>query len=70
MIADRETFSRLRAIDIHVHAEVSCHDPEDSIFGAFADAATRYFKAPRQRPTISETIAYYRERQIASSCLR
>jgi len=64
MSANRETFSRLRAIDIHVHAEVSCHDPEDSIFGAFADAATRYFKAPRQRPTIPETIAYYRERQI------
>lgn len=55
---------KLAAIDVHVHAEVSCHDPEDPIFGEFADAATRYFKADRRRPTIPETIAYYRERNI------
>lgn len=54
----------LKAIDIHVHAEVSCHDPEDPIFAEFADAATKYFKADRRRPTIPETIAHYRERNI------
>jgi len=57
--------SQIKAIDVHVHAEVSCHDPEDPIMGKFFDAASAYFKADRKRPTIPETIAYYRERQIA-----
>ncbi|RYY26654.1 MAG: amidohydrolase [Sphingomonadales bacterium] len=56
--------SKLKALDIHVHAEVSCHDPEDPIFGEFLDASTKYFKADRRRPTIPETIAHYREQQI------
>ena len=55
---------KLKAIDIHVHAEVSCCDPEDPIFGELLDASTKYFKADRRRPTIPETIAHYRERQI------
>jgi predicted TIM-barrel fold metal-dependent hydrolase len=55
----------IRAIDVHVHAEVSCHDPEDPVMGQYFDAASRYFKAERKRPTIPETIAYYRERQTA-----
>jgi predicted TIM-barrel fold metal-dependent hydrolase len=57
--------AKITAIDIHTHAEVSCHDPEDPIMGQFFDAATKYFKADRKRPTIPETIAYYRERNIA-----
>lgn len=56
---------RLSAIDIHVHAEVSCHDPEDPIFGEFLDAASTYFKADRRRPTIPETVAHYRAAGIA-----
>lgn len=56
--------AKLDAIDIHVHAEVSCHDPEDPIFAEFADAATKYFKADRKRPTIPETIAHYRAANI------
>jgi predicted TIM-barrel fold metal-dependent hydrolase len=56
---------KIVAIDIHTHAEVSCHDPEDPIMAQFFDAATKYFKADRKRPTIPETIAYYRERNIA-----
>lgn len=64
MATTREGFAKLKAIDMHVHAEVSCHDPEDPIFGEFADAATAYFKALRHRPTIPETIAYYRQRQV------
>lgn len=55
----------IKAIDIHTHAEVSCHQPEDPIMGKFLDAASIYFKADRTRPTIPETIAYYRERQVA-----
>lgn len=53
------------AIDVHVHAEVSCHDPEDPVMGKFFDAASSYFKAPRQRPTIPETIEYYRKQNMA-----
>lgn len=63
-MASREDFAKLKAIDIHVHAEVSCQDHEDPIYSEFADAASRYFKVPRRRPTIAETIAFYRERQV------
>jgi predicted TIM-barrel fold metal-dependent hydrolase len=54
----------LIAIDVHTHAEVSCRQPADEIWQEFETAASRYFKAAGQRPTIAETIAYYRERRI------
>jgi len=57
--------SKIKAIDVHVHAEVSCHDPEDPVMAEFFDAASAYFKSDRTRPTIPETIEFYRERQIA-----
>jgi predicted TIM-barrel fold metal-dependent hydrolase len=57
--------SKIKAIDVHVHAEVSCHDPEDPVMGKFFDAASAYFKAPRERPKIPEIIEIYREQQIA-----
>jgi hypothetical protein len=57
--------NKIKAIDIHTHAEVSCNDPEDPIMGKFLDAASKYFKADRKRPTIPETIDYYREQNIA-----
>src|SRR5438034_316620 len=57
--------SKIRAIDVHVHAEVSCHDPEDPVMGEFFDAASKYFKAPRERPKIPQIIELYREQQIA-----
>lgn len=53
----------LRAIDVHTHAEVSCRQPPDEAWKPFEEASARYFKAGK-RPTISETIAYYRERKI------
>ncbi|WP_207764957.1 amidohydrolase family protein [Hyphococcus luteus] len=56
---------KIKAIDIHTHAEVSCNDPEDPIMGKFLDAASVYFKADRKRPTIPETIEYYRKQNIA-----
>jgi predicted TIM-barrel fold metal-dependent hydrolase len=56
---------KIKAIDIHTHAEVSCCDPEDPIMGKFLDAASAYFKTDRKRPTMPETIAYYREQGIA-----
>ncbi|WP_369061831.1 amidohydrolase family protein [Caulobacter sp. 73W] len=60
----RSDFEKRLAIDFHVHAEVSCHDPEDPVFGEFLDASTEYFKTERRRPTIPETIAHYRAANI------
>ena len=57
--------ARIHAIDVHVHAEISCHDPEDPVMGRFFDAASTYFKAPRARPKIPEIIEIYRAQQIA-----
>jgi predicted TIM-barrel fold metal-dependent hydrolase len=57
--------SKIAAIDMHTHAEVSCRDPEDPVMGKFFDAASLYFKADRKRPTVPETIDYYRKRNIA-----
>ncbi|HDR9202905.1 amidohydrolase [Burkholderia vietnamiensis] len=57
----------LIAIDTHVHAEVSCCQPPDLFAKAFDDAADKYFGTvlkQGRRPTIPETIAYYRERRI------
>jgi hypothetical protein len=45
---------KIKAIDVHVHAEVSCHDPEDPVMGKFFDAASAYLKAPRERPKMPE----------------
>ncbi len=53
----------LVAIDVHTHAEVSCRQPHDDYGKEFDEAAARYFKIER-RPTIAETIDYYRERRI------
>ncbi len=53
----------LLAIDVHTHAEVSCRQPADAFWQPYEDAANKYFKAGK-RPTIAETIAYYRERKI------
>ena len=53
----------LIAIDVHTHAEVSCRQAPDPYWQPFEDAANKYFKAP-PRPTIAETIKYYREKKI------
>src|SRR5579863_1065515 len=55
---------QLVAIDVHTHAEVSCRQPIDEVWKQYEDAASKYFKAAGKRPTIAETIAYYRERRI------
>ena len=57
--------SKIKAIDVHVHAEISCHDPEDPVMGQYFDAASAYFKAPRERPKMPEIADIYREQQIA-----
>ncbi len=53
----------LLAIDTHTHAEVSCRQPVDGVWQEYEDAASLYFKAGK-RPTVAETVAYYRERKI------
>ena len=53
----------LVAIDVHTHAEVSCRQPADAFWQPYEDAANKYFKVGK-RPTIAETLAYYRERKI------
>lgn len=59
-----EAWKNLEAIDIHTHAEVSCRQPPDPIQADFEEAATLYFGAEPRRPTIAETVSYYRERKI------
>ena len=55
--------AELVAIDTHTHAEVSCWNPFDSYGEEYDRAADKYFRSSR-RPSIEETIAYYRERKI------
>src|SRR5467141_5308457 len=55
--------NELIAIDVHTHAEVSCRQPHDEVWQPYEEAASKYFKAGK-RPTIAETVAYYRERKI------
>jgi uncharacterized protein len=52
----------LVAIDTHTHAEVSCWNPFDKYGEEYDRAADKYFRSTR-RPTIDESIAYYRERK-------
>lgn len=52
-------YKKLRAIDIHTHAEVSCCQPPDAFGEEYDRAADKYFGSDR-RPTIKETVDYYR----------
>ncbi len=56
--------TQLVAIDIHTHATVSTRNPPDEVAIAFDAAMAAYFKEQMPRPTISETAAYYRERNM------
>jgi uncharacterized protein len=53
----------LKAIDIHTHAEVSCWNPFDAYGEEYDRAADKYFRNSK-RPTIAESVAYYREKNI------
>lgn len=55
--------NELVAIDVHCHAEVSCRQPADETWKAYEQAASKYFNSA-ERPTIAETIAYYRSLKI------
>jgi hypothetical protein len=53
----------LIAIDTHTHLEVSCRNPFDNYGEEYDRAADKYFRSSK-RPTMDETIAFYRELKI------
>ncbi len=58
----------LVALDIHTHAEEPCCGPRDDGYDDFQAGMAKYFKNPAgakgMLPTVEETAAYYRERNI------
>jgi predicted TIM-barrel fold metal-dependent hydrolase len=54
----------VKAIDVHVHAEVSVHG-HDPMPPALREAAKRYFRDGGGEPTVEDVVAYYREREMA-----
>jgi hypothetical protein len=57
--------SRLVAIDVHTHAEVSAAG-HGSLADELESASTAYFRMEQaRRPTLAEMAAYYRERRMA-----
>jgi uncharacterized protein len=59
--------SKVRAIDIHTHAEEPCGCHPDDGYDELQSTMARYFGAPWQHPpTIPETAAHYREKNVAA----
>ncbi|MGZ9810119.1 amidohydrolase family protein [Pseudoroseicyclus sp. H15] len=60
----------LRAIDIHTHAEEPCCGPRDDGYDEFQAGMANYFKNPAGKegmlPSVQDTAAYYRERNIGA----
>jgi predicted TIM-barrel fold metal-dependent hydrolase len=55
------------AIDIHTHAEEPCGTHPDDGYDDFQAAMAEYFKSPHKHPpTVPETAAYYRAKNIAA----
>jgi predicted TIM-barrel fold metal-dependent hydrolase len=55
------------AIDIHTHAEEPCGTHGDDGYDDFQAAMADYFKSPHKHPpTVPETAAYYRSKNIAA----
>ncbi len=55
---------KIKAIDVHTHAEVSCTQPHDDFRSELDTAFAKYFKSDK-RPTMQETADYYRDLNIA-----
>ena len=60
---DRMNTADLIAIDTHTHLEVSCRNPFDSYGEEYDRAADKYFRSSK-RPTMEETIDFYRAKKI------
>lgn len=59
--------TRIRAIDMHTHAEEPCGCHADDGYDDLQSAMAQYFRAPwKHPPTIDETAAHYREQSIAA----
>jgi len=55
------------AIDIHTHAEEPCGMHGDDGYDDFQAKMAEYFKSPHKHPpTVPETAAYYRSKNIAA----
>ena len=55
------------AIDIHTHAEEPCGLHADDGYDDFQAQMAEYFKSPNKHPpTVQETAAYYRAKNIAA----
>ncbi|GHF34011.1 amidohydrolase family protein [Seohaeicola zhoushanensis] len=63
-------FDKIVAIDIHTHAEEPCCGHRDDGYDEFQAGMAKYFKNPAgaqgMLPSVQETAAYYRERNIAA----
>jgi predicted TIM-barrel fold metal-dependent hydrolase len=63
-------FSKVKAIDIHTHAEEPCCGPRDDGYDEFQAGMAAYFRNPAgaegMLPSVIETAAYYRERNIGA----
>ena len=59
--------NKIRAIDIHSHAEEPCGCHSDDGYDDLQSTMAKYFRAPWEHPpTIPETAAHYREQNIAA----
>lgn len=59
--------SKLRAIDIHTHAEEPCGCHSDDGYDELQSTMAKYFRAPWEHPpTIQETAEHYRKQNIAA----
>lgn len=60
-------FDKVMAIDVHTHAEEPCGTHADDGYDEMQQWMKSYFKMEHSpQPTIDETAAYYRERNIAA----
>src|SRR5919202_7111102 len=57
--------ARIRAIDVHTHAEVAA-DGHDPMPPELREASARYFHSGEGLPTAADVAAYYRERGMAA----
>ena len=58
--------SKVRAIDIHTHAEEPCGCHSDDGYDDLQAAMAKYFNAKIVQPTIDETAAHFRAQNVAA----
>jgi uncharacterized protein len=56
---------QVRAIDVHVHAEIA-RSGADGMSPELREAAAAYFHSGQPLPTVDDVAAYYRERDLAA----